>query len=85
MYWPSCTHLEFIVDHVTETLIEYTPDVDVGIELCAEDTRVHWLVAMIIITSFGKLFAKIVRCSIFFIKPDVTTGGESNYLNGVAS
>ena len=64
--WTSCTDLEFIVYHVTETLVIDAAYVDVCVEFCAENTRVHWFVSVVIETCFGELFAKVVRCGILF-------------------
>ena len=48
----SGSDLKFIVHHVPQTLIEHTPDVNVGIELGSEDARVHRFVSMIVISRF---------------------------------
>jgi hypothetical protein len=56
----SGTDLEFIVNHVSETLVKDTSEVDVSVEFGAKDPRVHGLVAVIVEAGFDELFAKVV-------------------------
>jgi hypothetical protein len=60
----SGTDLEFIVYHVSETLVKDTAEVDVCVEFGAEDPRVHGLVAVVVEARFDELFAKVVGSQI---------------------
>lgn len=54
---------------MSQTLIVDETEVNIGMELFTSDTRVHWLVTVIIVTSRSKLLAKVVNWSILVRKP----------------
>lgn len=61
-----CPDLEFIVDHMSETLVEDAAEVDVGVEFGAEDPGVHGFVAVVVEACFDELFAKVVCSQVVF-------------------
>lgn len=42
--------LEFVQHHVSQTLVEDDPEIDVGSELFTGNPRVHWLIPVIVVS-----------------------------------
>lgn len=66
----SCSDLELVVHHVSQTLIVDKTKVNVGMEFFTSDTRVHRLVTVVVVTSSSKLLAKVVNWSILVREPN---------------
>lgn len=62
-------HLEFIVYHVSETLVVDDTQVDVRCELLSGDARVHRFVAPVVVTRGDELFTKVINGGVLFIEP----------------
>jgi hypothetical protein len=56
--------LELVEYHVPQPLIIDHPKVDVRGKFLTCDTRIHWLVAVIVVPSSTKLLAKIIDSGI---------------------
>lgn len=65
----SCSYLEFIQHHVSQSLVVNHAKVDVSRELLSCDAGVHWLVAVVVVTSCHKLVAEVVNRSVLFSEP----------------
>lgn len=66
----SCSaYLEFVQHHVSQTLIIYDTDVDVGGKFLSSDPRVHRLISIIIVSSRQELMTKVIDCCIFLCEP----------------
>ena len=70
--WTGCADLEFIVDHMSKTLIEYTANIHIRIKLRPQDSRVHGLVSVVIVPCPNELFTKVIRGYILFGKSNVS-------------
>ena len=57
VYRPGGPHLEFIIHHMSQSLIIHNTKVDVRRELLACDSRIHGLIAKVIVTSGKKLIS----------------------------
>ena len=69
--WPCCPDLELVQDHVSETLIVNDSDVNVRSELLAGNPRVHWLVAIVVVSCGLELFTEVINCGVVFSEPDI--------------
>lgn len=58
--------LVFIVDHMTETLVVDATNVDIALKLLSSDTRVHWLVTVVVVSRGLELFSEVIRSGILF-------------------
>ena len=55
------SHLELVVDHVTETLVVDQANINIAFELLAGDAGVHGLVAVVVVACGAELVAKVIR------------------------
>ena len=60
VHWSRRSYLELVIDHVSQSLVVDQTDVDVGRELFTSDTRVHRLIAGIVVPSSEELLAKVL-------------------------
>lgn len=61
--------LEFVENHVPQTLVVDHAYVDVCCELLARDPRIHRLIAVIVVPGFQELLAKVVDGCVLFREP----------------
>lgn len=57
---------------MTQSLVVHHPQVDVGCELFASDTRVHRFVAVVVVPSCEKLLAEVVNGRVLLCEPMLT-------------
>jgi hypothetical protein len=67
----SRSDLELVVDHVSQTLVVDTTQIDVGLELFSSDTRVHGFVPVEVVSSGSQLFTKVVNRGVRIREPRV--------------
>jgi hypothetical protein len=67
----SRSDLELVVDHVSQTLVVDTTQIDVGLELFSSETRVHGFVPVKVISSGSQLFTKVVNRGVRIREPRV--------------
>lgn len=75
----SGSHLKLVKYHVSQPLIIDHPKVDVRGEFFTCDTRIHWLVAIIVVPGSTELLAKIVDSSIGLRKSVARLRTRENY------
>ena len=61
---PSRSDLEFVIHHVPETLVVDHADVDVCGELFSRDSRIHRLIAVVVVPRGQELLAKVLGRSV---------------------
>lgn len=66
---PCRSDLEFVVHHVSETLIVDNAEVDIRSKFLTCDTRIHRFVAPVVVTSGYKLFTEMVNGGVLFVEP----------------
>lgn len=67
-HWSCSSDLELVVHHVSQTLVVDDSDVNICMEFLASDTRIHWLIAMVVIPSLHELMTEIITRSILFVE-----------------
>ena len=65
---PGGADLEFVRDHVAETLVVDNTNVDISLEFLAGDAAVHWLVAMVIVASLAELLTEEGGGGVLFVE-----------------
>lgn len=68
--WSRRPHLELVEDHVSQSLVIDDANVDIRCELLTGYTRIHGLVAIIIVSRGQELLAEVFYCGIFLGKPN---------------
>jgi hypothetical protein len=68
--WSCGSDLELVVHHVTQTLVVNYPNVDVSVKFFASNSRIHRLIAVVVVSRFHELVTKIVSSSVFLIKAE---------------
>lgn len=46
---PDCPHLELVQHHVSETLIIYNTEINIGMEFLTGDSGVHGLISKVVV------------------------------------